>query len=360
LDSAKKANVSDKDARTIATAAGKGAIEGAINASGATKPSEGARNQAYAAAISSAKAAGVPDEDAVKIATSAGEGAATAANATPASAQRECHLFPTATCWSDAINDFFSTEGPISYFNQVKSIYNGASNSATVSADLTSLNFTNGMQVTATTNIQAGPSNSATSSNSAGVPTLSGTSAGQAAQNTLYGGTVLTSVVYPILFVDTGDDAGGFTLTLNAAAREGIDIQNFKAGTSTSISSPPSHSNVGIEGYLKYNSTNLIPGSSQYAGAIFFGGSYGYSNMSHGYARDYGFGTNVSNAIGQISVGILVNGVVQIAMSRAFGPSQTYIDNTSMTQRTVNNFKALSFGISYQSKPSKEQAAQTK
>ena len=69
----------------------------------------------------------------------------------------------------------------------------------------------------------------------------------------------------------------------------------------------------------------------------------------YGYARDYGFGKRVNNDIGQVSLGILINGVAKISVSRAFGPSQTYIDSTTMAQTTINNFKAWSFGIAYQS-----------
>jgi hypothetical protein len=248
------------------------------------------------------------------------------------------------------INTFYSTEGKLSYFNQIKSIYNGASSSATVSADLASLNFSDGMQVTAGTNIQAG-SSSPTTISSGTTPTLSATSAGQATQNMLYGGTIFASVLYPLLATkaDKVSSAGGFGVLVDLLGKEGVDVQNFKSGTSTNVSAPPSHGSVQMEGYLQYNSTNLSVGSTDFQGAIFVGGSYGYSYTSHGYARDYGFGSHVNNGIGQVSAGILISGVAKIAVSRAFGPSQTYIDSTSMTQNTVNNFKAWSFGISYQS-----------
>lgn len=252
----------------------------------------------------------------------------------------------------DNINKFYGTQGKLSYFNQIKSIYNGASSSATVSADLTSLNFRNGMQVNAGTNVQAG-SSSAAVVNSGAVPTLSTTSAAQATQNMLYGGTVFVAAIYPL--VAAGASKSGSTHNLGTlidfVGREGIDIQSFKSGTTTNVNSPPSHANAQLEAYLQYNSTNLATGSSDYAGALFIGGSYGYSYTSHGYARDYGFGTHVSNRIGQVSAGILISGVAKIVVSRAFGPSQTFIDSTSNALKTVNNFKSWSFGITYQSPP---------
>jgi hypothetical protein len=257
---------------------------------------------------------------------------------------------------ADNINAYFQTNGPLSFFNQIKSIYNGASGSATVSADLTTLNFANGMQVTATTNVQAGSTGAANVS-SGMVPTLSANGAGQATQNMLYGGTILASELYPFLAAGGSKlgSPGGLGFEVNLIAKEGVDIQNFKSGTNVNVSSPPFHGSAQIEGYLQYNSVNLSPksasGSQGFAGAVFAGGSYGYDYMSHGYARDYGFGSKVNNGIGQVAVGILINGVAKISVSRAFGPSQTYIDSTTMVQTTVNNFKAWSFGIAYQSAP---------
>lgn len=268
-----------------------------------------------------------------------------------------CSIFPTRSgCMNfggnpqAAINAFYQTNGSFSFFNQIKSIYNGASSSATVSADLATLNFGNGMQVTVATNIQAG--SSSTSAVSSGtIPTLSGNGAGQATQNILYGGTFVVSELYPLLAAGSSKlgSPGGVGLLVDFVTKEGADVQNFKSGTNVNVTSPPFHGSGQIEGYLQYNSINLAPSSQSFAGAIFLGGSYGYNYMSHGYARDYGFGGQANSGIGQISFGILINGVAKITVSRAFGPSQTYIDSTTMAQTTVDNFKAWSFGIAYQS-----------
>jgi len=96
------------------------------------------------------------------------------------------------------INAFWQTSGSFTFLGQVKSIYNGASGSATISADLGTLNFSNGMQVTVTTNAQAGPSG-VTPVSTGTVPTLSSNGAGQATQNMLSGGTFLISQLYPLL-----------------------------------------------------------------------------------------------------------------------------------------------------------------
>lgn len=278
------------------------------------------------------------------------------ASMTTASSSWNCDLFPVrhrcvdyGADTQDNINAFYQTNGQLSYFNQVKSIYNGASGAATVSADLATLNFGDGMQVTATTNVQAG-STGTTTVGTGTIPTLSANGAGQATQNMLYGGTFVASELYPF-FAYGGSKVGspgGLGILLDFVAKEGADIQNFKSGSNVSVVSPPFHGSTQMEGYAQYNSINLNS-SGVFQGAIFIGGSYGYSYTSHGYARDYGFGRRVHNDIGQASVGILINGVAKISVSRAFGPSQTYIDSTTMAQTTVNNFKAWSFGIAYQS-----------
>lgn len=251
------------------------------------------------------------------------------------------------------VNSFYNTSGSFSFFNQIKSIYNGASSAATVSADAATLNFHSGLQLVATTNVQVGAS-SPTPVSSGMLPTLAATDAGKATQDLLYGGTFVGTVLYPLVNAGVGglSSAGGAGLTIDLFGKEGVDIQNFKSGTNTNVNAPPSHTSAGIEGYLQYNSINLAPGSSLFAGAVFVGGSYGYSYSSHDFARDYGFGNRLSTGLGQISVGILINNVAKIVVSRAFGPSQTYIDSTTMAQKTVDNFSAWSFGITYQSNPS--------
>jgi Fibronectin type III domain len=269
-----------------------------------------------------------------------------------------CVLFPTwGDCMDfegankqDAINSFYQTNGPFSFFSQVKAIYNNAAGAATVSADLGSLNFPNGMQVTLTTNVQAGSSGT-TAANSGAVPTLSANGAAQATQNLIYGGTFLASEMYPLVAAGASKlgSPGGVGLFVDFIAKEGADVQNFKSGTNVSVTSPPFHGSAHVEGYLQYNSINLLPNSQNFAGSVFAGGSYGYNTMSHVYAQDYGFGNKVNSSVGQLSFGIVLNGVARVTVSRAFGPSQTYVDSTSMVQTTVNNFKAWSLGIVYQS-----------
>ena len=253
--------------------------------------------------------------------------------------------------YDDAVNNILGTTGRFTPFNQIQSIYNGASGSATISSDLGTLNFDSGLQVALVTNAQAGSAGAAPTSTGA-VPTLAATGAGQAVQNVLYGGTFLVTTRLPLILAQRGDpDAkDGIILNVDWVNRGGVDIQNFKSGTNVNTTSPPVHVSSQLDGYFQYNSTHIStdPTGTNFTGAVFVGGSYGYDYMSHGYARDYGFGNNVSNGIGQASLGVMINNVVKVAFSRAFGPSQTYIDSTSMKQTTVNNFKSWSIGISYQ------------
>ncbi len=260
---------------------------------------------------------------------------------------------------SAQINNSHTMADSHSFFGQIRSIYNGASSAATVAADVASLNFSNGMQVTLGTNIQAGTSTSQTSSppqtpNTGTLPMLTAAGSAQAAQNMLYGGTFLASTRYPILGYGMNgvSNAGNLAITLDLYGREGFDIQNFKSGTSTQVTAPPSHTAAQMVGYLVYNAINPAGSSTGstagFAGSVFVGGSYGYSYTSHGYALDYGI-PNVSNGLGQISAGIVVNNVVSVAASRGFGPTQTFTNSATNLPMTINNFKAWSIGITYQS-----------
>ena len=133
------------------------------------------------ATVPGGKAGKVP----VKVTTSAGT--VTGGSITYVDA-KNCWLFPTVgMCEGDAtvreanINSYYNSTGKLTFLDQVKSIYNGASSSATVSADLTTLNFSNGMQMTAGTNLQAGSSGTLTNVARGTIPTLSANGAAQAA-----------------------------------------------------------------------------------------------------------------------------------------------------------------------------------
>src|SRR5262249_19316174 len=150
---------------------------------------------------------------------------------------------------------------------------------------------------------------------SATPPTLAANGAAQATQNILYGGTFVVAESYPLLATGSGKwgSPGGLGVIVDAIAREGADVQNFKSGSNVNGTSPPFHGSAHLEGYLQYNSINLVPNTQHFQGSVFVGGSYGYDYMSQGYARDYGFltavnhHTKVNNGIGQLSLGILFN-----------------------------------------------------
>jgi hypothetical protein len=254
------------------------------------------------------------------------------------------------------VNCFYSTNGLFSDFNQFQSIYNAASGSTTINAQLGSLNFTNGMQITVGTNPQVGSSSSNSStaaaasqsfrSNAAAassIPTLSAAATAQAAQNISNGGTVYAVDLFPLFLKSSTYSLA----TLSTVVREGVDFQKFN-NTSVTASNPSTHTFVGLEGYFQLTSSNNATNSSNPAGSIFLGGSYGYSLMNHSYSIQNGFGGRINSQIAQVSAGILLNGVAKIAVYRGFGPSQQYIDSTSMVQKTANNFQTWSIAIAYQ------------
>lgn len=262
------------------------------------------------------------------------------------------------------INAFYQTSGPFTFFDQIKSIYNGASGSATVSADLGTLNFGNGMQLTVSTNVQAGSSAIApVSSNKP--PTLSSNAAAQGTQDMLFGGTFVLSQLYPLFAAGASKltTAGGLGFSMDFMTKEGVDIQNFTSGSNVNVTNPPFHGSGQMEGFVQYNSINLVPNSNSsqsFVGSIFAGGSYGYSYTSPAYLKDYGFAGNQNNGIGQIVFGIVLNTVAKISVSRGFGPLQTYTNSATMATTRVNNFTNWSIGVTYQSPTPQSPASASK
>jgi hypothetical protein len=246
------------------------------------------------------------------------------------------------------VNCFYSTNGLSSYFNQLQSIYNSASGSTTVNAQIGSLNFLNGMQITVGTNPQIASSNTSAPTSTSGtiiggVPTLSATAAAQAAQNILNGGTIFGSDLFPLL-----SKQSNALIYLAAQAKEGVDIQKFN-NNSITLSNPSTHTFIGLQGYLQYSSSNNAANSNDPAGSIFLSAMYGYSLMNHSYSLQNGFGGRVNSQIGQVGAGILISGVARIAVYRGFGPSQRYTDSSTMATTPVNDFNKWSVAIAYQS-----------
>jgi hypothetical protein len=262
------------------------------------------------------------------------------------------------------INCFYQTNAQLAFFTQVRSIYNAASTSATVTANIGSYNFNNGMQIALGTNVQAGPSSASTTTagssssstmtagsrsptTSTTLPTLTSSAAGQAAQNLFYGGSIFLYDDLPV-FVKKTSGSVRWHFEDDILGREGVDIQNF-SGTSTSATSPNTHFNALNEAYWQYDA-DPSTATAAVPLAIFIGGQYGYAYTSHGYAREYGF-VNKSNAqVGNVAAGLIVTGQFNISVLRQFGPSQQYILSTTGSRTVANNFKSWSFGIQYQSK----------
>jgi len=246
------------------------------------------------------------------------------------------------------INCYYATDGALSFFTQIKSIYNPNSASATVAADIGSYNFNNGMRLSLGTNIQAGSGGASPGvPPSSAVPTLASASAAQAAQNLFFGGNIYVYDELP-LFTKRKSGLDRWHFSTDLLAREGVDVQSF-TGTSTTATTPTTHFNFLGEGYYQYDANPSDPTQPPPL-AIYIGGQYGYAYTAHRYTQEYGFYHKTNADVGDVSFGVLVTGQFNIAVMRQFGPSQKYIDSTTNDLTVINNFKSWSFGILYQSK----------
>jgi hypothetical protein len=247
-------------------------------------------------------------------------------------------------------------------FTQFNMIYNAAASSATMSADIATLDFFPGIEVAVATSLQtgAGEATTPTASSSASLvsvflrpraadeafttPTLSATQAAQSAQNLINGGNLYVHATYPI-FSNNPAVGSAFRLLGVVRARDGVDIPNF-AGTSTVTSDPINHFSAHTEWLAEYQAL-ANAGSAVSAGSIFADASLGYGYSSHTFTQQNGFGNHVQYLLGQVSAGISFNHTIQLAVQRNFGPSQTYIDSTTTLPTTQNQFKTWSMAINY-------------
>jgi hypothetical protein len=266
-------------------------------------------------------------------------------------------------------NFYHSTSGSqLSALTQFNTVYNATANSATVGADIATLDFIPGIELAASTNIQtdAGTSSKnstnstsgslrrlrplpfATGSAASAGPTLSASQAAQAAQNLANGGNFYLHAIYPIFYSNPGPSDIIYLMGV-LRARDGVDIPNF-AGTNTVTTDPVNHFSTFTEWKLTVNAITPSNGKNS-AGSVFIDGAIGYDYTSHTFSDQNGFGNRSQFLLGQLSGGVIATGNISVGFQRNFGPAQTYIDSTTNVTTTQNQFRAWSLSLIYTKKP---------
>jgi hypothetical protein len=262
----------------------------------------------------------------------------------------------------DMTNAFWSQEKSFSYLNQTQFFYNTGSSSSTLKADVASMVFPGGTQLSLATNIPVGTSNSTPKSTAqqalsirpgstaASTPSMTSAQAAQATQNLVDGGNLLLRASWPLYWY--APKYMNFEASGLVVAREGLDIPNFN-GANTVATDPINHFNISNEWYLQFDALPAKQGGDS-QGSIFLDAKYGFDYVSTAFANQAGFVHNWNKGIlSQITGGLVFSGKLNIIASRNFGPDQTWIDTSSGAAVTENNFRSWSVGVKYATNQSK-------
>jgi hypothetical protein len=254
---------------------------------------------------------------------------------------------------------FYSQSGAFSLLNGVTTTYTPSASSSTAKGQFFSLAFLGGVQLTAGTTVQTSKSGTGSSSPASTgslrdaaaatvtAPSLSSTQASQDAQSLVNGGNISVNAVWPAYYVSSSTGKlSNFTSFGLVTARDGFDVPSF-LGTTTVTTDVTNHFNLSAESYLQFDA--LPPqGGHDSAGSVFFDVRYGYNYSAAEFVRQAGFGSKTSTQLGQVTVGAVVVGKVNIAATRyVFAPMQTWTDSTTGLITTKNNLSSWSLSVNF-------------
>ncbi len=256
------------------------------------------------------------------------------------------------------INCFYGTSSNLAFLTQTQYLYNPGSNANTVNGDLTSLQFPGGFQLTLAAAANVNSSSSATStassanskstryfvkpfddSSSSGstTPSLS-----QDIQTLTQGGNFAIKGLWPILNLR----GKGMQLMSVAAPKMGFNINGL--GQTTPTGATDVNFNLAGETYAQFDA---IPATDdgESPGSIFVDYRGGWEHVSSQFAKQSDLTAGNSFALHQVSVGLVINGLIRLSAQRYFGPKQAFVDSSG-NQVTVNNFS--NWQLSVQLNPS--------
>lgn len=214
---------------------------------------------------------------------------------------------------TNGVTCFFGSTGPVAYVNQVQFLYGFGNSSSSVSADIASLQFDGGFQVSLGSTVTGAAPTSSGQSTQNGQATVP-----QAVQQIENGGDFYLKGVWPLAFAVRRKENGDPNLTGLVAfvPRLGFNVPGVSAQT-TLTESTEHNWYVPIEMYGQYDA---IGGTGLFYGDV----RSGYQYVQPEFAAAAGLGGKSNFLLTQIAGGIQFNGLIRIGFQKFFGPAQLF------------------------------------
>ena len=238
------------------------------------------------------------------------------------------------------INCYYNTAKNLAFLTSAVYQYNPSGSANTVSGDLTSIQFTGGVQVTlagtattssctAATTANSSSSNSSCSG-SASSPSAVAPSLEQDIQSLTQGGDFAIKLLWP--FLNMQGNRIQYSSIVNP--RVGFSVNGLSA-TATAANATDINAYITNENYFQIDGMPAHNGGDSPA-SLFFDYRWGLEHIGSGFASTAKLPSN-NFLLQQMSAGLVIGGSIRISAERYFGPSQVYIDSTG-AQASANNF----------------------
>jgi len=235
-----------------------------------------------------------------------------------------------------------------SLLNQVKYTYNPAESANFINADLASLLFSGGVQLTLAGNAISSTCNTSTTTASTSGTTCGNTSSTTASasnqpslqqdiESLTQGGNFLLRADWPWLNYMNGP----IQAIAMANARIGATVSGLGQNTPAGASSANEY--YSNEAFLQVDALPQHQGDAESAGAVYVDYRVGIDHIPQTFAENAGLQGN-SFLLQQIDIGLVFSGKLRIAAERYFGPEQIYTTTANQPVKT-NNFSTWQLSI---------------
>lgn len=226
-----------------------------------------------------------------------------------------------------SIQCFFGSNSGVEPLSQVQYLYGVGTSPNSISADLVSLYFGLGSQVSFGSSLTS--NSTATSASTA--PGQQAPS--QAVAQLQAGGDFYLKGTYPLFFRSVGNKLTLFVFN----PKLGFNFSGF-GSQSTITEATEFNWNASVEGYQQIKSL-VLP--NQVGGVFYVDARGGLQGVQATFARAVGLGEKTEFPMAQIGVGIAFKGFLRIGLQKFFGPSQLYSTAAGTPATTQNDFKKV-------------------
>ncbi len=219
-------------------------------------------------------------------------------------------FLPLVGCDTAQIKEMYQVKNSFSVADQVNFLYGFRQQTKTLSSDLATMLFPNGVRVALGASVTGGQNQGSTPLTPAGNQTAAKDTVSQAVDRLKAGGDFFISAAYPL----ANFNVSNASMQLMSVSKLGFNFSGL--GSENTITQANERMlNTSVAGYGEYKALDQ-------AGSVFMQFTTGLQNLQADLARQTHLPNNF--LLSQVAIGIRFAGKVRVSAQRFFGPAQAF------------------------------------